>query len=220
MALVNYSDFQTTIADYLARSDLTAQIVDFITMAEVRLGRDLRECQGNEGRATVTLVPGERHLDVPTDFIRARSLQLNTDPITFLNYKTPDWIAMHYAGSQTSRPVVYSIVARTFKFGPTPDSDYEMELIYQKTIAALSDSNVTNWYTVNVPDMLLWASMIAAEPLIQNDTRIPMWKAQYDEGVAEYLRLDKESRYPGGSLIMSPEVTDSGVRGSRGRRCD
>lgn len=219
MALENYSDFQTLIADYLARDDLTSQIVDFIRLGEVRLGRDLRECQGNEGRATVTLVPGERHLDVPTDFIRARSLQINTNPIRFLDYKTPDWIAMHYAGNETNIPRVYSIVARTFKFGPAPDSDYEMEIIYQKTVEGLSDDNTTNWYTVNVPDMLLWASMIAAEPLIQNDTRLPMWKAQYDEGVQEYLRLDKESRYPGGTLVMTPEVVDTGiVRGSRYRR--
>ena len=34
MALVNYSDLKTSIADWLNRSDLTATIPDFITLAE------------------------------------------------------------------------------------------------------------------------------------------------------------------------------------------
>ena len=42
MALATYSDLKTTIANYLARSDLTSQIPDFITLAENRLRRELR----------------------------------------------------------------------------------------------------------------------------------------------------------------------------------
>ncbi len=42
MAISTYSDLKTTVANYLARSDLTSQIPDFITFAENRLRRDLR----------------------------------------------------------------------------------------------------------------------------------------------------------------------------------
>ena len=42
MSLSTYSDLQTSIANYLARSDLTSQIPDFITFAENRLRRELR----------------------------------------------------------------------------------------------------------------------------------------------------------------------------------
>ena len=42
MALTDYSSLKTSVASYLARSDLTTQIPDFIRLAEERLARDLR----------------------------------------------------------------------------------------------------------------------------------------------------------------------------------
>ena len=42
MALANYTDLKSTIASYLARSDLTAIIPNFIQLAEIRLRRDIR----------------------------------------------------------------------------------------------------------------------------------------------------------------------------------
>ena len=45
MAFTSYSELKTTIANYLARSDLTTQIPDFIRLAEIRLQRDLRTRQ-------------------------------------------------------------------------------------------------------------------------------------------------------------------------------
>ena len=42
MAIATYSDLQSLVANYLARDDLSTQIVDFIKLAEVRIRRDLR----------------------------------------------------------------------------------------------------------------------------------------------------------------------------------
>jgi hypothetical protein len=42
MAFTNYTSFVTVVGNYLARSDLSAQIPDFITMAQHRMTRDLR----------------------------------------------------------------------------------------------------------------------------------------------------------------------------------
>jgi hypothetical protein len=47
--ITNYTDLKATVADYLARTDLTTQIPDFITLAENRLRRDLRLRQMIEG---------------------------------------------------------------------------------------------------------------------------------------------------------------------------
>ena len=52
MAITNYTDLQTSIANFLARSDLTAQIPDFIKLAEVRLSREL-ESRSQEKRETM-----------------------------------------------------------------------------------------------------------------------------------------------------------------------
>ena len=42
MALTTYAELQTAVANYLARTDLTSQIPDFIYIAETRLRRQLR----------------------------------------------------------------------------------------------------------------------------------------------------------------------------------
>ena len=42
MSITTYAELQTVIAGYLARSDLTTEITDFIRLAETRLRRDLR----------------------------------------------------------------------------------------------------------------------------------------------------------------------------------
>ena len=42
MALSNYSELQSSIADWLNRSDLTNQIKDFIALAEAEINSKLR----------------------------------------------------------------------------------------------------------------------------------------------------------------------------------
>ena len=42
MALNTYSNFVTVVENYLARTDLSSQIPDFILMAQIRMSRDLR----------------------------------------------------------------------------------------------------------------------------------------------------------------------------------
>ena len=37
MAFTTFTELKSVVADYLARTDLTAQIPDFITLAELRL---------------------------------------------------------------------------------------------------------------------------------------------------------------------------------------
>ena len=74
MSLSTYSDLQTSIANYLARSDLTSQIPDFITFAENRLRRELRIRQMLKSVTTATVF----HLDV-NSYERELSLEIASD---------------------------------------------------------------------------------------------------------------------------------------------
>jgi CBS-domain-containing membrane protein len=65
MSLTNYTDLQTTIASYLARSDLTAMIPDFIRLAETRLRRELRIRQMLKV-VTTTAVAGDSTVELPS----------------------------------------------------------------------------------------------------------------------------------------------------------
>ena len=54
MAVDTYTNLQAAIANFLARDDLTAQIPDFITMAEARMSREL-ETRSQEKRVTASI---------------------------------------------------------------------------------------------------------------------------------------------------------------------
>ena len=54
MALTNYSELKSSIADFLNRDDLTSVIPTFISLAEAQFARDLRHYK-MENRATGTI---------------------------------------------------------------------------------------------------------------------------------------------------------------------
>ena len=68
MAITNYTTLQSTIADYLARTDLTTQIPLFIQLAENRLRRDLR-IRPMLKVVTTTTTAGDPTVSLPSDFL-------------------------------------------------------------------------------------------------------------------------------------------------------
>jgi len=62
----DYTTLQATIADYLARSDLTTQIPEFIRLAEDRLVRDLRIRQLIKV-AVASTTAGDATVSLPSD---------------------------------------------------------------------------------------------------------------------------------------------------------
>jgi len=201
MALGTFTGIKNATADYLARSDLSNQIDDFIAIAENMLKTDL-DVRGQEVRATVNTVAGQRFLDLPSNFLELRAAHLNTDPVTTLKYITPDQMNSTYAGSQAGTPRVITIIGSEFKFGSAPDAVYEMEVDYLKSFTALSTSNETNFYTTDVPEILLYATLLAAEPFLQNDERIAVWGQMYENRIKKYKEQNERSKYPGGSLVQ------------------
>jgi hypothetical protein len=66
MALATYADLQTQIANWLARSDLTTYIPDFITLFEAAAARKLKV---RPQATTTTLTPSGGVATLPTDYL-------------------------------------------------------------------------------------------------------------------------------------------------------
>jgi len=79
MSISTYSELQTAIANFLARSDLTAQIPDFIKLAESRMSREL-ETRSQEKRAQATVAAGDEFVARPTDMREVRQVKRTTNP--------------------------------------------------------------------------------------------------------------------------------------------
>jgi hypothetical protein len=202
MALTDYSSFKTTVANYLARSDLTDQIADFIRLGEERLSRELRTRKMLiVARADTTA--GDSTIGLPTDFLEMRDIHLRTTPVQSLTYYSPN---AFFAGSRTTdsgKPVDYTILSAEIQFAPTPDTAYTAQMLYYAKPQYLSDTNITNVFLANYPDALLYAALGEAEPYLMNDARLQTWAALYDRAVSAINTADQSSEYGGQPMSMS-----------------
>lgn len=201
MSLTTYSDLQTSIANYLARSDLTSQIPDFITFAENRLRRELRIRQMLKSVTTAT-VSGDNTVELPSDFLQVRDFVVMTNPITPLSYSSPSALSNDPRASEVGVPISYTILANDFQVSPAPDGVYTVRLLYFAAPAYLSSSNTSNTFLTTAPDALLYASLIEAEPYLYNDARINTWGTMYDRAIASLAKSDEEGQYSGVPLAM------------------
>jgi len=201
MSFATYSDLKTSIAGYLARSDLTSQIPDFITFAENRLRRELRIRQMLKSVTTAT-VSGDSTVELPSDFLEIRDFVALTNPITPLNYSSPSALSNDPVASQVGVPKSYTILANEFLMSPVPDGVYTLRLLYFAAPAYLSSTNASNVFLTTAPDALLYASLIEAEPYLMNDARINTWGTMYDRAIASLIKSDEEGQYSGVPLAM------------------
>ena len=202
MALTDYSSLKTSVASYLARSDLTDQIPDFIRLAEERLARDLRTRKMLVvARADTT--GNDSTVGLPTDFLEMRDMHLRTTPVQSLTYRSPN---AFFAGSRTTdsgKPIDYTILASEIQFAPIPDTAYSVQMLYYAKPQYLSDLNITNAFLANYPDALLYAALGEAEPYLMNDARLQTWAALYDRAIMAINTSDQSSEYGGQPMSMS-----------------
>ena len=201
MSFSTYSDLQTSIANYLARSDLTSQIPDFIKFAENRLRRELRIRQMLKSVTTAT-VKDDSTVELPSDFLQVRDFVVVTNPLTPLSYSSPSSLSNDPRASEVGVPKSYTILANDFQMSPIPDAVYTVKLLYFAAPAYLSSTNTTNVFLTTAPDALLYASLIEAEPYLMNDARINTWGTMYDRAIASLAKSDEEGQYSGVPLAM------------------
>jgi hypothetical protein len=200
MAFSTYSELKTSIANFLARDDLTAQIPDFIRLAEARMSREL-DARSMEKRATATTVAGDGYISLPTDLREIRNVQLNTDPVKTLEYYTVQMINTDYAGQGQGKPKAYSIVGTEILLKPTPDAAYTLEIVYGENVQALSDEDTNNTILLRHPDAYLYGSLMNAYTYLMDETRASQYDQLFTRIMDEIIRDTEKARY-GGVLSM------------------
>lgn len=200
MAFSTYSELKTSIANFLARDDLTSQIPDFIRLAEARMSREL-DARSMEKRATATTVAGDSYISLPTDLREIRNVQLNTDPVKTLEYYTVQMINTDYAGQGQGKPKAYSIVGTEILLKPTPDAAYTLEIVYGENVQALSDEDTNNTILLRHPDAYLYGSLMNAYTYLMDEQRAQQYDALFTRIMDEIIRDTEKARY-GGVLSM------------------
>jgi len=199
MAIGTYAELQTAVANWLDRDDLTDRIPEFIALAEARMNRVLR-IRLMEAKYTASTAAAQRNYALPASYIQMRNFQLNTSPITPLQYVTPEIYDRLWGGSTGGTPQFYTIVAGEVQLGPLPASVLTMEMLFYKKISALSVTNTTEAMLTDNPDIYLYGALLEAEPFIMNDERVGLWAQGFQQSVANLQEQDNKDRHSGSAL--------------------
>ena len=184
MAITSYSTLKTAIEAWTHRSDLSSVVDDFIDIAESRMNRELRVSQ-QEVRATTTA--STEYLALPTDLLAIRNIQLNTNPVVELQYVSPmEMDRLAELNQDTSR---YTIVGDEIQLNATSGSS--IEIAYYAKIAALSDSNTSNWLLAAHPEAYLYGSLAEAFKYSMDDEQAAKYAGMFAETIAMIKRLDR-----------------------------
>ena len=201
MAITSYSTLISAVKTYLNRSDISdAQIKEFISLAEASFNRVLRT-RNQITRSTSDI--STQFVSQPTDLLELYNIQLNSNPIVRLEQVSLSKMdELKSASSTTGKPRYFAITGADLEFYPAPDTTYEIEVIYYKTIAPLSDSNTDNFLLTNQVDIYLFGTLVQAEPWLMNDERIGVWGSFLGKAIEELRISDQRAQTESGTIVM------------------
>lgn len=163
MAISTYAELKTALAAWAARSNLTARLDDFVTLAESRIyygahegpfaSRPLRLLD-MQTRETPTLTNGA--FSVASNWIETVRLAY----VTGSQYATLDYVSPEafeaYEGS-TATPCVYTVLNGAFQIRGTTGT---IQHDYVKRFDAMSADSDSNVILTRHPGLYLWGSLV------------------------------------------------------------
>ena len=193
MSIATYSELKTAVAAWLARSDLTSVIPDFISLAEADMTYRLRLVEF-ETTGTVTMTAGVGTL--PTGYLNARSVRMDGEPQ--LRYLTPSAFDEFLDANESGDGVYYTIVGTQIKTAPPTTGS--LKITYSAKFTPLSDGAPTNDVLTNFPNAYLFGALVHGDTYIRKDPSLR--KAQYEEAIGQILAANQERKYAGDSLVV------------------
>ncbi len=206
MALDTFANLKTAIAQWLQRTDLTADIPDFITLCEDEIARRVET--EFERRDVITL--DKEIVTLPSDVREVTSLALDDDqrrgPIEILS---PEQLTAYKAasGRSTSYPRKAAITTNGTELilAPVPDQAYTAEIIYSTKLDRLSATVTSNWILDDHSDVYLYGSLIHSAPFLKDDNRVQTtWEPRFEKALPQLAALIDRRKWAANTPVMRP----------------
>lgn len=198
MAVISdYTTLQTAVGDFLARSDLSTFIPNFVQNFEEDFYREPKNwASWMETALSVTI--GASSAPVPSDYLGLKIAYISGQVSAPLKRVSLDQLYQRYPRTNTGGQAAYiSRNGANFEFGPNITSGTLVGTYYAKPTLLRSDSDGSNFLTVNAPDLCLYGALLAAQPFIMNDKRIPVWQDMFGRALQSYRNRFSEEDYSG-----------------------
>jgi hypothetical protein len=187
---LTYASLLTDVQAYAERSDdpFITQIPRFVMMCENKLATEVRGL-GLQKYVTGTLSGST--LPKPERWRETVSFNITVNnQRVFLQNRSYDYCRTFASNpALTGVPRYYADYEyEHFLIVATPDDNYAFELAYYERPEPLSDSNQTNWLTQYAPQLLLFGTLLEAQPFLKRPELMQQYQALYDralQGIAQ-----------------------------------
>ena len=210
MAISNYTDLLAEVGAWLDRSDLSANIPTFISLAETSFKTDLR-LRLMEVSVDIPLAIGQSEYSISSllpRFQQMRALSVRkSGQHTALPYYNPETLDMLWGNSQNGQPRGYSLLGDNLIILPAPDSTWAVDAratFFEQPIP-IGPSQATNALLTAYPNIYLFGTLLQAEPFLKDDSRIAIWADYYKQAVQRAMASD------GRGTVEGSPIEDSGA---------
>lgn len=199
MAITDYTSLSTQVANFLNRDDLTATVDEFIQMADADIARRVRHWR-MEKRSSAQI--NSQYTFLPSDFLEPIRMILTDGNTSTLELTGSFAISeeREKGANRLGKPLMYAFHDGTIEFYPTPDTTYNLEMMYYAKTPDLSATapNNTNWLLQYYPDAYLYGALVHSAPFLQEDERLPTWSALYQNAI-DGINAESEKSKTSGS---------------------
>jgi hypothetical protein len=169
-----YDELKSAIQDYTENTETTfVNSLDiFIKNAEERILK-IAQLEVFRKNQSGNLTASNQYLALPTDYLAPFSLSLtNGSDKEFVLFKDVNFVQSFNPDGATGVPRYYAqFDIDNFILGPTPDSNYAVELHYFYRPLSLTQKagNETTWLSTNASVALLYGSLIEAYTFMKGE---------------------------------------------------
>ena len=209
---MNYATLVTLVQQYCesTESSFVANIPTFVQLAEERIYNSV-QIPAIRRNQIGTLTPNNKYLTMPPDWLATFSLAV-INPVTnaqeFLLDKDENFIRQSYPDPDDAGvPKYYAIFDKnTFILGPTPDSNYQVEMHYYYYPESIVTAG-TSWVGDNFETVLLYGTLREAYTYLKGEADMMQYYEQkYQEALQLILRmgdgLNRRDSYRSGQVRL------------------
>lgn len=204
---MNYSELVSIVQDYTENVFSTTDINTFIEQAEQRIYNSV-QLPALRKNVTGNTTQNNKYLAAPSDWLSTFSMAVvkaNGDYEYLLNKDVNFIRAAYPAPTDTGTPEYYALFDQnTFILGPTPNSNYTIELHYFYYPESIVTANTT-WLGNNFDSALLYGTLLEAYTYMKGESDVvALYKQRYDEAMTLLKQLgegkDRQDAYRSGQV--------------------
>lgn len=200
---LTYDNLVSTVKQYLERNDASVvqRIPTFITLAEFEIAQQIKTL-GQIQVVQANMSVGNPILQKPARWRKTVSMTVNNgtqkSPVFLRKF---EYLQSYNNEGSTGLPIYYGDYDYDhWLVAPTPDDDYQFEVLYYERLEPLSTENQTNWITNNAPNAMLFGTLLQAVIYLKDDQR-QIFQQKYDMAMAA-LKAEDVTRVGDRSAVV------------------